>query len=316
MVKGWRRLQKKIFLDCDPGQDDAIATLTLLGTPQANVCGISTVAGNHTVANTTRNALRLLTLAGRTDIPVARGMARPLRTDLVIAAEVHGEEGLTGDLPEPAAAPIDLSGPEFMAKTILGSEEPVTLLAIGPLTNVAVALGLYPEMASNMERIVIMGGGLGAGNVTPAAEFNFYNDPEAANAVLRSGIPSLIVGVNVTHEVLIDRSDLNGYLAIGGRVPTVFAGMIDFYVRYHEELGVGAPLHDPVAAVEAVFPGTVASRRLQTVVDDSDGPARGQQISDLRPHRKPEGNVLVGLDAKADFVRETIREALTRLSQG
>ena len=308
-------LKKNIFVDCDPGQDDALALITLLGTQEANVVGISTVAGNHTVENTTRNALKLLTLAGRTNIPVARGMSRPLVKELVIAPEVHGETGLTGDLPEPEADPVALSGPEFMARTFLDASEPLTLLAIGPLTNVAVALGLFPQMKEKIERLVIMGGGIGGGNVTPAAEFNFYVDPEAAALVLASGVPTVIAGLNVTHNVRVDRSDLNQYKAIGGHVADVISGMFDFYIKFHEDLGQSSPLHDVVAAVETMFPGTISGKLLTTTVDAGVGPARGQMISDIRPRRKADGSVIVGMDADADFVRKTIVAALEHLSR-
>lgn len=179
-----------ILLDCDPGHDDAIAIVLALASPELDVKAITSSAGNQTPEKTLRNVLRMLTLLNRTDIPVAGGAVKPLMRELIIADNVHGESGLDGPaLPEPAFAPQNCTAVELMAKTLRESAEPVTIVSTGPQTNVALLLNSHPELHSKIARIVIMGGAMGLGNWTPAAEFNIYVDPEAAEIVFQSGIP-------------------------------------------------------------------------------------------------------------------------------
>ena len=176
-----------ILLDCDPGHDDAIALLLALASPELELLGVTTVAGNQTLEKTTANALRVLEFVGRGDVPVAAGAGRPLARELFVADYVHGESGLDGPaLPEPQGEPVAQHAVDFLAERVLGSERPVTLVAVGPLTNVALLLARYPQEAAALERIVIMGGAIAEGNVTPAAEFNIYVDPEAAWRVFRA----------------------------------------------------------------------------------------------------------------------------------
>lgn len=179
-----------ILLDCDPGHDDAIAIVLALASPELDVKAITSSAGNQTPEKTLRNVLRMLTLLNRTDIPVAGGAVKPLMRELIIADNVHGESGLDGPaLPEPTFAPQNCTAVELMAKTLRESAEPVTIVSTGPQTNVALLLNSHPELHSKIARIVIMGGAMGLGNWTPAAEFNIYVDPEAAEIVFQSGIP-------------------------------------------------------------------------------------------------------------------------------
>ena len=179
-----------ILLDCDPGHDDAIAIVLALASPELDVKAITSSAGNQTPEKTLRNVLRMLTLLNRTDIPVAGGAVKPLMRELIIADNVHGESGLDGPaLPEPTFAPQNCTAVELMAKTLRESAEPVTIVSTGPQTNVALLLNSHPELHSKIARIVIMGGAMGLGNWTPAAEFNIYVDPEAAEIVFQSGMP-------------------------------------------------------------------------------------------------------------------------------
>src|ERR1700730_7915113 len=179
-------LSTPILIDCDPGHDDAIAILLALASPELELRGISTVAGNQTVDKTTHNALKVLELAGRTEIPVAAGADRPLRRELRTAPHVHGESGLDGpSLPEPRTHPVQLDAADFLADMI---EPGVVLVPLGPLTNVALMLERHPGVIGRLERIVWMGGAIGEGNITPAAEFHCFVDPEAAAAVFASGI--------------------------------------------------------------------------------------------------------------------------------
>lgn len=238
-----------VILDCDPGHDDAIALILALASPELKVLAVTTSAGNQTPDKTLNNALRILTLLGRDDIPVAAGAPKPLARELIIADNVHGESGLDGPkLPDPAFAPQAMTGIELMARCLRESAEPVTLVPTGPLTNVALLLAAHPELKSKIARIVLMGGAAGAGNWTPAAEFNIYVDPEAADMVFKSGIPITMCGLDVTHEAQVMDEDIERVRAITNPVAQCVAGLLDFFMIYHREPKwgfAGAPLHDP-----------------------------------------------------------------------
>ncbi|HHQ4610546.1 TPA: pyrimidine-specific ribonucleoside hydrolase RihA [Aeromonas veronii] len=238
-----------VILDCDPGHDDAIALILALASPELDVLAVTTSAGNQTPDKTLNNALRILTLLGRDDIPVAAGAPKPLARELIIADNVHGESGLDGPkLPDPAFAPQRMTGIELMAKCLRESPEPVTLVPTGPLTNIALLLAAHPELKPKIARIVLMGGAAGAGNWTPAAEFNIYVDPEAADMVFKSGIPITMCGLDVTHEAQVMDEDIERVRAITNPVAQCVAGLLDFFMIYHRDPKwgfAGAPLHDP-----------------------------------------------------------------------
>ncbi|MGY0155094.1 pyrimidine-specific ribonucleoside hydrolase RihA [Edwardsiella tarda] len=238
-----------LIIDCDPGHDDAIALILALASPELDVRAVTTSAGNQTPDKTLRNALRILTLLRRRDIPVAAGAAKPLLRELIIADNVHGESGLDGpDLPEPGFAPRPEGALALMAQTLRATTQPLTLVATGPLTNVALLLAAHPELKPRIARIVIMGGSAGAGNWTPAAEFNIYVDPEAAEMVFQSGVPIVMAGLDVTHRAQILDADIERLRGLGNRVARTVAELLDFFMRYHrqEKWGFqGAPLHDP-----------------------------------------------------------------------
>lgn len=238
-----------IILDCDPGHDDAIALVLALASPELELKAVTSSAGNQTPDKTLRNVLRMLALLKRSDIPVAGGAIKPLMRDLIIADNVHGESGLDGPaLPEPDFAPQDCTAVELMANVLRESAEPVTLVSTGPQTNVALLLNSHPELHAKIARIVIMGGAMGLGNWTPAAEFNIFVDPEAAEIVFQSGIPVVMAGLDVTHQAQIMVEDIERFRRIGNPVATTVAELLDFFMEYHktEKWGFqGAPLHDP-----------------------------------------------------------------------
>ncbi|WOQ12123.1 pyrimidine-specific ribonucleoside hydrolase RihA [Aeromonas media] len=238
-----------VILDCDPGHDDAIALILALASPELKVLAVTTSAGNQTPDKTLNNALRILTLLGRHDIPVAAGAPKPLMRELIIADNVHGESGLDGPtLPDPAFAPQAMTGLELMAKCLRESPEPVTLVPTGPLTNIALLLAAHPELKPRIARIVLMGGSAGAGNWTPAAEFNIYVDPEAADMVFSAGIPITLCGLDVTHQAQVMDEDIARVRAIPNPVAQCVADLLDFFMIYHRDPKwgfAGAPLHDP-----------------------------------------------------------------------
>ncbi len=256
-----------ILLDCDPGHDDAIAILLALASPELEVHGITTVAGNQTIERTTRNALVVLTLAGRTDIPVVRGASRPLVRELRTAPNVHGETGLDGpaDLPEPSDM---VSLREDAAQFIVDRLEPsIVLVPTGPLTNVAHAL----ECGARPERIVWMGGAAGEGNVTAAAEFNAFVDPDAAARVFSAGADLTMVGLDVTHRALA-REHHRERLRASGRIGRFVAELLDFYGRFHKERygWDGSPIHDALAVAVVIDPTLVRTEHVEVRIHTDD----------------------------------------------
>lgn len=279
-----------VLVDCDPGIDDAVALLLACASPEVRLVGVTTVAGNVDLAHTTRNALRVLTLAGRADVPVAAGAPRPLvRSQPHRAAYVHGDDGVRGaDLPEPAAPADPRHAVDLMAGTIAASAEPVTLVAIGPLTNVALLYARHPDVAARLDRLVVMGGSIGAGNVTAAAEFNVWADPEAAYRVLTDPglprpVPTTMVGLDVTFAVPVDEADVRR-LGAGGPAGRAAAAMLGAAVEfYHQALGVtSVAVHDAVAVVQVLRPDLITTEACTITVDCSDGPSRGATVVDRR----------------------------------
>lgn len=296
-----------LIIDCDPGIDDMVAILVACASPEADLLGVTTVAGNVDVDGGTRNALSVLTAAGRADVPVARGCERPLvRATRQVADPAHTGGGLGGaPFPAPAAAAVDEHAVTMLARLVRASARPVTLVAVGPLTNVAVFYALHPELAARLDRVVIMGGSIGAGNMTPAAEFNIWCDPEAAHRVLGAQIPTTMVGLNVTRRTVIDvpqREQVRGAGAIGGLV----AAALDGY--QHGLAGGGVPVHDAVAVVEAIRPGLVVTEPASIEVDYGHGPSVGSTL--VSP---AEGPSRAAVDVDAPAVVDFVLERLARL---
>jgi pyrimidine-specific ribonucleoside hydrolase len=295
-----------VILDGDPGHDDALAMLLALASPGLDVLGVTTVAGNAPLERTTHNALRVLTLLGRTDVPVAAGADRPLVREPLVQPAFHGTSGLDGaDLPEPDVAARPESAIELTATLVRAAAEPVTLVATGPLTNVALFLRGLPALRGRVARISLMGGSLAEGNTTASAEFNIWQDPEAAAIVFDSGIPILMSGLDVTHRALVLPPDIVRLESLGTRTGRVFADLMRFFVIHHRERygWDGAPVHDAVAVARLVAPDLVTSRRLRIDVETASGITRGRTVAD------PEGlsgllpNAEVGVDIdRAAFI--------------
>ena len=292
-----------ILIDCDPGHDDAIALLLALASPEVELLGVTTVAGNQTLAKTTANALRVLEFVGRSDVPVAAGADRPLSRELTVAAHVHGESGLDGPaLPPPQGAPVDEHAVDFLARSALASGRPVTLVPVGPLTNIALFLARHPEAVEAVERIVLMGGAIAEGNVTPAAEFNIWADPEAARRVFSSGLPVTMIGLDVTHKALMTEAHA-GQLRSSGPAGRMVAELYDFFVGFHRETYgfEGAPIHDAVAVAHVLRPGLVETVHRRVDIDCESELCRGRTVVDLwrRTDREPNADVGVGIDGDA-----------------
>jgi inosine-uridine nucleoside N-ribohydrolase len=301
-----------ILIDCDPGHDDAIALLLALASPEVDLLGITTVAGNQTLEKTTANALKILEFVGRTEVAVAAGAPRPLVREPYVAAYVHGETGMDGpDLPAPRTAPVSEHAVDFLAAKLTASPEPVTVIPVGPLTNVGLLLARYPEAADRIDRIVLMGGAIAEGNVTPAAEFNIWADPEAASRVFTSGIDVTMIGLDVTHKALFRPAD-SERLAATGRVGRLVAELFGFYQQFHsEQYGWdGSPVHDAVAVAHVVRPGIVHTADRGVVVDCGGELSRGRTYVDLwgRAHWEPNAHVAVDIDAQGfvDFLVERL----------
>ncbi|HDZ8854355.1 TPA: pyrimidine-specific ribonucleoside hydrolase RihA [Aeromonas dhakensis] len=296
-----------VILDCDPGHDDAIALILALASPELKVLAVTTSAGNQTPDKTLNNALRILTLLGRDDIPVAAGAPKPLARELIIADNVHGESGLDGPtLPDPAFAPVAMTALELMAKCLRESPKPVTLVPTGPLTNIALLLAAHPELKSKIARIVLMGGAAGAGNWTPAAEFNIYVDPEAADMVFKSGLPITMCGLDVTHQAQVMDEDIERVRAITNPVAQCVAGLLDFFMIYHRDPKwgfAGAPLHDPCTIAWLLAPALFHGIECRVDIETGGTHTSGMTVVDRYGLTGKAANalVLLGLD-RAGFI--------------
>ena len=278
-------MARKIIIDTDPGQDDAVAILLALGSPELEVLGITAVAGNVPLALTETNARKICELAGRPDIKVFAGAVRPLVRKLVTAEHVHGKTGLNGPtLPEPQMSLEKQHAVDFIVETLMREASgTVTLCPLGPLTNVALALIREPRIAPRIEQIVLMGGGFfEGGNVTPAAEFNIYVDPHAAEVVLEAGIPTVIMPLDVTHKALTTRARIAAFRALDTRVGTATAELLEFFERFDEEkYGTdGGPLHDPCVIAYLLEPGLFKGRDCHVAVETSSELTMGMTVVD------------------------------------
>ena len=248
-----------VIIDCDPGHDDAMALLLALASPELEVVAVTTVAGNASLEKVTTNALKVLDVAGRADIPVAAGAERALLHPARTADEVHGATGLDGpDLPEPSRAAEPIHAVELLAQKL--RERPLTLIPTAPLTNIALLLAIHPELHERIERIVLMGGAWGIGNVTPSAEFNIWCDPEAAYRVFTSGIDTTLVGLDVTHRAMLSAARAEA-LREKGHAGAVVADLHAFYRRFHLEVygHDDTPVHDALAVAHVIDPSLLRS---------------------------------------------------------
>ena len=310
---------RRIIIDTDPGQDDAVAILLALASPEEiEVLGITAVAGNVPLPLTARNARIVCELAGRRDIPVFAGCDRPLERPLVTAEHVHGRTGLDGPvLPEPTMALQDAHAVDFIVET-LRAEAPgtVTLCPLGPLTNIATAFRQAPDIVSRVAEIVLMGGAyFEVGNITPAAEFNIYVDPQAADIVFRSGAPLTVMPLDVTHKALVTKPRNDAFRALGTPVGRAVAEMTDFFERFDKEKygSEGAPLHDPCVTAYLIRPELFSGRVVNVEIETASELTMGMTVADWWgvTDRSPNATFMGDLDAEGFFALLT--ERLARL---
>lgn len=305
---------KPVLIDCDPGYDDAVALMLAFGSG-LDVLGVTTVAGNAAGADTYRNALKILSFLGA-QVKVGRGADKPLLRDLVVATNVHGESGLGGPcLPEPELPDQAQSALGLITGTIESCPGEVTLIPTGPLTNVATALLARPDLREKIRSIVLMGGAAYEGNVTPAAEFNMYVDPEAARIVLHSGVPVTMIGLDATHQTLIYPDEIEKLRSMGG-AGKIAAELIDFSSPFHRKQGFsGNPVHDGLAVAAVVDPGVVSLESLYVDVELRGEITAGRTVMDFRGVTGKAPNCRVALKVDRDRFIRMLFEAMASLNR-
>ena len=300
-----------VILDGDPGHDDAIAWTLARASGLLDIRAVTSCCGNQTIEKTTYNALRVCTLIGL-QAPVGKGCPHPLAAEVMNAPSVHGESGLDGPaLPEPAFSASELSAPELMAKVLQESDEPVTIVATGPQTNVAALLLTHPELKAKIARISLMGGGIATGNWTPAAEFNILVDPEAAKIVFESGIPITMAGLDVTEKALIMPDDFARVRALGNPVSGIVAAWLEFFYQFHRSIGyAGAPMHDPCAVMVLLHPEIFTIKPMYVQIETEGEYCRGTTVGDVLGFSGHAPNAEVLLNVDRDRFADLLVEAL------
>lgn len=310
---------RKIIIDTDPGQDDAVAILLALASPELDILGLTAVAGNVPLSLTTKNARKICELAGKPQTRVYSGAIRPLVRPLVTAEAVHGQTGLNGpDLPEPQMQLQEQYAVDFLVETLMREESgSVTLCPLGPLTNIALAMIREPRIVPRIREIVLMGGGFfEGGNVTPTAEFNIYVDPHAADIVLRSGAQIVMMPLDVTHKALTTATRTAAFRALGNKVGKATAEMLEFFERFDEEkYGTdGGPLHDPCVIAYLLKPELFKGRFINVTVETSSELTMGMTVADWWGVTKRPKNVTYMKDIDHDGFFALLIERLATLN--
>ncbi|WP_020039226.1 nucleoside hydrolase [Salipiger mucosus] len=312
-------MARRIIIDTDPGQDDAVAILLALASPdELEVLGITAVAGNVPLELTARNARIVCELAGRPDLPVFAGCEAPLERRLITAEHVHGKTGLDGpELPEPTMHLQDKHAVDFLIETLRDEPEgTVTLCPLGPLTNIATAFQRAPDVVGRVAEIVLMGGAyFEVGNITPAAEFNIHVDPEAADIVFRSGVPLTVMPLDVTHKALVTKPRNDAFRRLGTPVGEAVARMTDFFERFDREKygSLGAPLHDPCVTAWLLNPDLFTGRHINVEIETTSQLTLGMTVADWWgvTDRAPNATFMGDLDSDGFF--SLLTERLARL---
>jgi len=310
---------KKVLIDCDPGHDDMVALMLACASDKLEVLGVTTVAGNQEGEKTFNNTLKILTLIDRKDVTVARGFDKPILRELVTAPEIHGVSGLDGaDLPIPEVRPSNLHAVDFIINTLLESDEKLYLIPTGPLTNIGVALLREPRIKEKIERIVLMGGAVFDSNITPAAEFNIYVDPEAAKIVFESGLPLTMVGLDVTNKAIFSFKDIDSLEKFNGKVSKVVAPLLRFFARANYEIFgfKGAPLHDALAVSYLIDETVLSTKFLHVDIETRGDFTRGQTVVDVYGVTRKAPNVEVAFDLDLEKFKGLTFQAIKELDRG
>ncbi|MCP3740768.1 nucleoside hydrolase [Rossellomorea sp. BNER] len=307
-------MKRKIIMDCDPGHDDAIAIILAAAQPKLEIIGITTVSGNAEIEKTTMNALKICDLVSLTDVVVSKGASEPLIRLRETAPGIHGDSGLDGpELPEPSRSWSEEHGSDTIIRLLKESKEPVTILPTGPLTNIALALSKAPEIKDKIEEIVLMGGGT-YGNWTPTAEFNIWADPEAAKKVLDSGIPSVVMGLDITHQALATKEVIDQVNKIDNKVAKIVGELLEFFTSTYKEMFDfdGAPVHDVLTVAYCVAPELFKTKDVNITVETKGEFTAGTTLIDLHGVTGRKVNAKFGLELDVEGFWKLMIEALKK----
>ena len=302
----------KIIMDCDPGHDDAVAIMMAARHPEIEILGITVVSGNQSLPKTVNNTLQICQHLG-IDKKVYAGAAKPIVKEQAYAEFIHGESGLDGPKFEPLTKEAEkMTAVQYLVKTLMKSEEKITLVPTGPLTNIALAIRVEPRILDKIEKIVLMGGAAAGGNRTPAAEFNIWVDPEAAKIVFESGVDVIMCGLDVTRQLRCYQEVIDRMNKIGNKASTLFKEMMEFYNKTQLETFklVGGPLHDPITIAYLIDNSVLTLQHCHVEVDISTGPSYGRTNCDLIDFMKLEHNVYVATDVDVDKFWDIVEDCL------
>ena len=304
--------KRKIILDCDPGHDDAVAVMLAAKNPNLELLGITVVAGNQTLENTQRNALRLVQHLDL-NIPVYAGCGQPMVRDKVIAGDIHGETGLDGPVFEELNREIEADhAVNYIIKTLMNSTEKITMVTTGPMTNLGMALRMEPKIVDKIQEIVFMGGSYANGNVTPAAEFNILADAEAAHVCISSGLPITMVGLDVTRKALCYPQIVERMRKVGNKASALFTDLMAFFCKTQKEVygWEGGPLHDPITIAYLIDPTVLTTKAMNVTIDTSSSQPYGRTNCDYFGYMKKEPNVNVGIDIDVEKFWDIVEDGL------
>lgn len=309
---------KKIILDCDPGHDDMIAIMLAYAREEIEIVGITTVAGNQTGEKTFENALKVLTLINANDIKVARGFDKPILRELVTAPKIHGVSGLDGaNLPKSNVSPLKIDAVDFIIQTLLSSNEKIYLVPTGPLTNIAISLLKEPKIKEKIENIVLMGGAIYDSNITPSAEFNIYVDPEAAKIVFHSGVPIVMIGLDVTNKARLSFEDIEKIEKMNGKISKVVAPLLKFFANANKEFfGFdGAPIHDALTIAYLIDETILKLKNYFVDVETFGELTRGRTVVDVYNVLGKNKNALVAVEVDIFKFKKMILDMLNKLDK-
>jgi len=311
-------MSERILIDTDPGIDDSLAILLALASPEVKVEGITTIHGNCSVDQATINALSILELANAKGITVAKGFPIPLVQPSLLAAETHGDSGLGyAKLPEPRGRPEVQHGSDLLIEKIMSDPGEITLVAIGPLTNVAFAIRKEPRIINAVKEVIIMGGTIRyPGNASPLAEYNVFVDPHAAHIVFHSGIPITLIPLDATNKCLLKRHHVDRLLKIKSPISRFIKEAVEVYLNFALERGIpGCALHDPLTLAAVIAPELLTLKEYYVDVDISGGVSMGKTFADFYNFTKRPANMKVALDVHGEDFIELFLQRMETLSR-